>query len=156
MKLTNAQIFDLACSLEGLMEQTLPVKLAFQISQIFLSLESLRRSIALVIEKLPKGENGVPEEEPFTELLAIENEVAIEPIDFLSLESLRRSIALVIEKLPKGENGVPEEEPFTELLAIENEVAIEPIDSAELFKALDTMTPRQAMALVPILKGGGQ
>ena len=109
MKLTNAQIFDLACSLEGLMEQTLPVKLAFQISQIF-----------------------------------------------LSLESLRRSIALVIEKLPKGENGVPEEEPFTELLAIENEVAIEPIDSIELFKALDIMTPRQAMALVPILKGGGQ
>ncbi len=45
---------------------------------------------------------------------------------------------------------------FTELLAIENEVAIEPIDSEELFKALDTMTPRQAMALVPILKGGGQ
>ncbi|MEY8380387.1 hypothetical protein [Ileibacterium valens] len=76
--------------------------------------------------------------------------------DLLSLESLRRSIALVIEKLPKGKNGVPEEEPFTELLAIENEVAINPIDSEELFKAMDTITPRQAMALVPILKGGGQ
>lgn len=109
MKLTNAQIFDLACSLEGLMEQTLPVKLAFQLSQIF-----------------------------------------------LSLESLRRSIALVIEKLPKGENGIPEEGPFAELLAIENEVSIDPIDSAELFKSINTMTPRQAMSLMPILKGGGQ
>ena len=67
----------------------------------------------------------------------------------------KRQIALVIEKLPKGENGVPEEEPFTELLAIENDVNIEPIDSAELFKALNTMTPRQAMALLPILKEGG-
>ena len=91
------------------MEQTLPVKLAFQLSQIF-----------------------------------------------LSLESLRRSIALVIEKLPKDENGIPEEKPFAELLAIENEVSIDPIDSAELFKSLNTMTPRQAMALLPILKGGGQ
>lgn len=108
MKLTNAQVFDLAQSLEGLMEQSLPVQLAFQISQIF-----------------------------------------------LSLESLRRSIALVVEKLPKSENGIPEEEPFTELLAIENEVPIEPIDSSALFQALETMTPRQAMALTPILKEGG-
>lgn len=105
MKLTNAQIFDLAFSLEELVEQKLPVKLAFALSQMF-----------------------------------------------LTLENHRRSIALVIEKLPKNENGVPHEQSFSELLAIENEVAIEPIESSVLFEALDSMTPKQAMAMLPILK----
>lgn len=80
MKLTNAQIFDLASSLEGLMNRQLPVRTAFQLSKLFLRLESLRRSIALVIEKLPKNEDGIPEEKPLLELLQIENEVEIDPI----------------------------------------------------------------------------
>lgn len=108
MKLTNAQIFDLAYSLEELMEKQLPVKLAFRLSKIF-----------------------------------------------LTLESHRRSIALVVERLPRDENGVPQSEPFTELLAIENEVAIEAINSDEFFQAISSMTPKQAMAMLPIMKEGG-
>lgn len=109
MKLSNAQIFDLACSLESLMEHSLPVKLAFRLSRMY-----------------------------------------------LTLESHRRSIALVIEKLPKGKDGVPEKESFMELLAIENDVAIEPVDSKEFFEALDFMTPREALSLLPVLKEGEQ
>lgn len=108
MKLSNAQIFDLAFSLEGLMEKQLPVKTAYRLSQIFLKLENHRRSIALVIEKLPKNEDGMPEQ--------------------------------------KG---------FQELLEIENEVDIEPIDSGTLFESLNSISPREMMALLPILKEGG-
>ena len=108
MKLSNAQIFDLAFSLEGLMEKQLPVRMAYRLSQIFLKLESHRRSIALVIEKLPKNEDGMPEQ--------------------------------------KG---------FQELLEIENEVEIQPIESQEIFDALDSISPKEMMALLPILKEGG-
>ncbi len=108
MKLSNAQIFDLAFSLEGLMEKQLPVKTAYRLSQIF-----------------------------------------------LKLESHRRSIALVIEKLPKNEEGMPEQQGFQELLEIENEIDIEPIDSGALFESLDSITPKEMMALLPILKEGG-
>lgn len=109
MKLSNVQIFDLASTLESLMERTLPVKLAFQLSRMY-----------------------------------------------LTLESHRRSIALVIQKLPKNAEGVPEEDAFRELLEIVNEVAINPIESDFLFEALDSITPREAMALLPIMKEGGQ
>lgn len=108
MKLSNAQIFDLAFSLEGLMEKQLPVKTAYRLSQIF-----------------------------------------------LKLESHRRSIALVIEKLPKNEEGMPEQQGFQELLEIENEVDIEPIESDALFDSLNSISPREMMALLPILKEGG-
>ncbi len=107
MKLTNAQIFDLATSLEQLMEKQMPVKLAFQLSRIFLALENQRKAIALVVGKLPKGEDGMPEAEPFRELLSIENDIPLEPVD-------------------------PE----------------------EFFQAFSSITPKQALALLPILKGG--
>lgn len=107
MKLSNAQIFDLAHSLEELMEKQLPVKLAFKLSRIF-----------------------------------------------QTLEDHRKSIARVIEKLPRDEEGRPETESFCELLAIEIEVSIQPVEPDELFQAFNTITPKQALALLPIMKGG--
>lgn len=107
MKLTNAQIFDLAFSLESLIENPMPVKLAFKLSQI---------------------------------TLAIENH--------------RKSMVLVIDKIPRKNDGTPEDVPFMELLQIENEIAIEPIDQNELFESVSTISPKQLLALMPILKGG--
>ena len=50
---------------------------------------------------------------------------------------------------------MPEQKGFQELLEIENEVDIQPVESQEIFDALDSISPKEMMALLPILKEGG-
>lgn len=108
MKLLNGQVFDLVTGLEKLLDQQLPPALSFQVADAFTQLEAKRRAIALAAKALPKKEGSDEVQSgPFSELLLVETDVEVMPLDreelAAHLGTIEPRVILSLKPLWKGD-----------------------------------------------------